>query len=156
MAKRTKQPELPFKVGDHILYCSSSAAFPWHWIRADVLWFDGDDLMVRRYTQNGKPYNQLLSCSGVVAVGDPAELTKIQAQAADGVKELQSTVDEATSALGRARVALFARLDELAAGGLKLSIPDFDAIEAARKHAVLEVADTEDAEFAAAMSGGAR
>lgn len=157
MAKRTqeaKQPKTIFKVGDNVLYGSGPASYPWHWFHAEVLWFDGDDMMVRRYTQNGGRFNQELHSSGVRAVGTHAELEQIKRDAAEGVKEFQRKVEEAERALGAARDALWAHLGELAKGGLKVSVPDFAAMDAtyAEKRAVQETLETEDAQRAAALA----
>ena len=127
MTKR-KPAKVQVAVGDHVLIGGTRASYPGDWYVGTVLWVGKGDALVERYTLNGETWRQLISLLEIRAKGDA--LSTVQRAAAEAVREKQEAVREAEQALNRARSALFAKLDELAEGGLQVIPPDFDAIDA--------------------------
>jgi hypothetical protein len=145
MKRKPAKQQPSVKVGDHVLLGGTRASYPGHWYLGMVLWAGNGDLLVERYTLNGERWRQQQSIHDVRAVGPLSELVAIQNAASKEVAELVSTIGECESALGRARDALWARLEEMAEGGLKVIPPDFDAIEADQqaRRALMERHETE-------------
>ena len=152
MAKKQKGSRATFadlfdgrglKIGDHVLLGGTSASYPAYWYLGKLLWVGKEDILIERSTQNGQTYVQHDSIYAVRAVGEISELVKIQDVARRAVKELTDLVHEAEAALGDARAALHARLDELQKGGLKIEAFDQVAIDArdAEVHKILEKLD---------------
>lgn len=129
---RSKQqkatPTLKVEVNDWVLLGSTRASYPGEWCVGRVLWVGDNDLLVERSNQHGETWRDHKFMSDIRAVGDLGDLFTIKEQARIGVKALREAVAEAEQALGAARNALFAKLEELAAGGLKVVPPDFNAI----------------------------
>jgi hypothetical protein len=129
VTRKTKKPVLEIKQGDWVLLGSTRASYPGEWYVGGVLWVGHGDILVRRFATTGGEYNQLEPFEAVRAVGTHQDLVEVKKIAADGVRELRKAVSDAESALGRARDALFARLNELAAAEPRIIPPDFSAIK---------------------------
>ncbi len=132
-------------VGDHVLCGSSRASMPGGWFLGVVLWAGKGDFLIERATINGETWREVIHLSDVRAVGTIVELVQIQATARDAVRDLSRAEHEATEVLGRARSAVWAKVDALADGGLAVIPPDFAAIERHGESimAVVGQADTE-------------
>lgn len=130
MAKQSKPKAPLIVIGDFVLLGGTRASYPGGWYLGRVLWVGADDLLVEHSTQNGKTWRQVQHISSVRAIGTIAELNSIQDAARKAVHEFRQQVTDCEQALGAARAALFAKIDVLAEGGLKVLPPDFDAIEA--------------------------
>ena len=120
------------KAGDHVLLGGTHASYPSHWVLGVVLWADGGDLLVERGGFSGDSWREVVHVSHVRAVGTISELVETKSRTAEAVRELRRVVDEREAELGRARDALWQRVEELAADGLKVIPPDFERIEADR------------------------
>jgi hypothetical protein len=147
------------RAGDHVLMGGSYASFPADWYFASVLWADGTDVLLHRSDLNGNYYRQIDSVLSVRAVGTIAELSAIKEQARKAVHDLNIVVSEAGSELGRARAALHAELDQLAAGGLKIIPRNHEAIaesEAETRRAVEAIDEEETSGAVCDASWGGR
>jgi hypothetical protein len=131
-ASRPRKPasKPPAAIGDFVLLGGTRASYPADWYLGEVLWIGNGDVLVRRDTQNGQSWRQLYSSSEIRAAGTIDDLVAIRRQASESVQDFQSKIYACESALAAARDALFRKLDELAAGGLKIIPPDFAAIDA--------------------------
>jgi hypothetical protein len=123
------------KPGDFVLLGGTRASYPSTWYLAQVVWIGKAGVAVERSNAQGDRWLQTCFRSEIRAVGSIAELATIQQQASDAVRKLVRDVHECESALGRARDAVFAKVDELAESGLNVIPPNFDQIEADKQQA---------------------
>lgn len=147
---------LALQVGMRVLCGGTAASYPNHWYLGEVLWFDADNVVLKRCAATGQAWTQMISILEIRAFGAIAELMDVRKQAIAGVKDLQAAVDEAESALGRAREALFARLEDLCARELRaipLNLPAIKAEEGERR-AAHEKIESEDAALAKSLVEG--
>lgn len=138
---------LVLQIGGHVLCGGTVASYPCHWTLGEILWFDADNVVVKRNTATGQAWTQMICILDIRAFGTIEELLNVRKQAAEGVKHLQSAVDAAESALGNARAALFNRLEELCAQDHLKAIPlNLPAIKQAdaEQRAIQEEIETED------------
>lgn len=152
--RRPTGKKITVTVGDFVLLGSTKASYPAHWYLGEVLAIDGDALFIGRSTLNGDSRHEVSHKEDVRARGTITELVRIQRAAEEDVRQLNAAIRESESALGAARDRLFARLDELAAGGLAIIPPDFDAIEA-REENVRAIVSRDDEERMAAADARA-
>jgi hypothetical protein len=144
-ASRKRPKKTAVAVGDYVLCGGTRASYPGEWCLGSVLWVGTRDALLERSTLNGQTWRQTVVIPEIRAIGTIEELGKIKEQARKACAELTREIRKAESALGRARDNLFAKLDELAEGGLKIIPLDFEAIEAAhrRDQGAVEQADIE-------------
>ena len=147
MPRSTRKPKIEPKpqIGDFVLCGSTRASLPSDWFFGQVIWVGSDDLLIQRTTQNGQTWRELIHATGIRAFGTTEDLTSIQSTARAAVKDLAQQIRDAEVALGRARTALWSKVDELAEGGLKIIPPDFADIERGQSamRAIIEQADAE-------------
>lgn len=145
--KQAASSKITVNVGDFVLLGGTRASYPNDWFLGEVLHNDRGYLFVARSTLNGDRWHQIASIGDVRARGSIDELVRVQEAARKEVQQLRAEIAACEQALGAARDRLFNRLDELAAGGMPIIPPDFDAIEAGEKElrAVIERGDDEDA-----------
>lgn len=84
---------------------------PADWFIAKVLWTDSYELLTEHVAS--RRFRQVLTIGEVVKVGAIATLTALQQEACNAVGIEQRAVREADRALGKARAAVWAKLDEL-------------------------------------------
>jgi len=147
MAKNTKLKTPNVAAGDFVLCGGTRASYPGEWYLGQVLWAGKGDALLERATQNGRTWREVIAVVEIRAVGTIEQLVTVQDEARKACAELTRAIHECTSELGRARDALFAKLDALAEGGLKVVPPDFEAIE---DHGVALQATVEQADVEAA------
>jgi hypothetical protein len=129
---KPRRPALSIKVGGYVLCGGSTASLPSDWYLGEVLWADERDVLIDRSDQTGtRHWRDVLPIESVRAVGSIAELVDIQHAAAGAVRALSQNVRECETALGTARAAVWAKVEELAASGLQV-IPLDEAAIAAR------------------------
>jgi hypothetical protein len=145
--RRNEQASMDFelKAGDFVLLGGTRASYPSNWYLATVMWIGKTGVAIERSNQNGERWLQTCHRSEIRAIGTIADLCTIQRQASDAVRALVKEVHERESALGSARDAVFAKVDELAKGGLKVIPPNFEEIEADNQ-AVRDVIERHDNE----------
>lgn len=151
MAKRGKRQtaqnlfDQPLQIGDYVLLGGSYASMPGDWYLGKLVWVGKEELCIERWTLNGQVYHQQGTIYDVRAAGSMNDLSLIKEQARLAVKELTVTVQEAESALGRARDAVHNKLEDLAKGGLKIAPYDREASDAcdAEARAIAERGDEE-------------
>lgn len=150
MTKKKGRPraQVPVKVGDHVLIGTNVASYPGQWICGAVLWAGPTELLIERSNGHGDRWCQLQYRSQVLAAGTIEELVRVSLEAQNAVREQRRVIFDAEAALGRARDALWAKLEEMHEKGLEIAIPDFDRIEADHDadRRALERADEEAAE----------
>ncbi|HEX2255629.1 MAG TPA: hypothetical protein VHG92_02820 [Afifellaceae bacterium] len=146
---KPKRRRLALQPGDTVLLGGTRASYPWHWHYGRVVWADERDALIERGSWHGESWREVVSIHEVRAVGDIAELGRVKQLASEAVRELQKRVDEATSELGRARDALFAKLDELAEAEPAIFPPDFAAIDEAHAATRRAIEACEEAEASA-------
>ena len=144
--KSQKHPSIP--VGQFVLAGGGRASLPGDWFLGEVLWAGNGDVLISRSTMNGDSYRQLLSVSNIRAIGTIEQLSDAQHKAAGAVREMRRRVSEAESALNRSRDAVWAKLNEMVEGGLKVIPPDFEQAERDRV-ATQEIIDRDDADHVA-------
>jgi hypothetical protein len=143
MPERRRKPAPPaIAVGDHVLCGGCQASYPNNWYLGYVLWVDGGDALIERSTMQGQTWREVIHLTEVRAVGTVPELVTIERQARDAVAALMPAIRDAEHALGQARTTLFAKLEELAKGGLKVIPLDTAAIDA-ESHRVRAAVDQE-------------
>lgn len=145
MTNRKSAPQIDIKPGDWVLLGGTRASYPCNWYLGEVLCMHRGDLFIQRSNQNGETWRETTHISEVRANGTIDEIVSIKETARKAVHVLSQAAGECESALGRARDAVWQKLDELALGGLSVVPPDFEAIEAegARVRATVEQADIE-------------
>ena len=113
-ARRKKRADvLRPAVGDKILV-ASYASRPHQWFFANVLWIDGDEVLISHEGQSKREsYRSVIDIDGVVAIGTTRELIDFAREAQAAAFELGKAVSEAEEELGRAREAMWAAIDEL-------------------------------------------
>ena len=121
MSRARKTPKtLPveLKRDELVLLGQPGTLLPRDWYRGQVVWSDGDALVVRQWGFSGqRSWNSLTTVDHVRAVGDHRFLSEHQARCAAEVAELQAVVDTRSAAVEEARRAIWARLDEIGAAG---------------------------------------
>lgn len=144
-ARMKPQTEPKPQIGDFVLCGGTRASLPSDWFFGQVIWVGSDDVLIQRTTQNGQTWRELIHTTAIRAFGTTDDLVSIQSAARTAVKDLAQQIREAEVALGRARTALWAKVEELAEGGLKIIPPDFAEIERSQSamRAIIEQADTE-------------
>lgn len=118
MAKRkaAKAARIEVKPGDAVLISFGVASMPEDWQIARVLWADGEDVLLDRHSRSvGEDFRQVLTIDHVRAVGDVSFLIDFKERCRKAVKELSDRVHDCETALGAARAAVWAKLDEIAA-----------------------------------------
>lgn len=115
MKKRQKRTTLRVKPGDCVLIGRPGITMPSDWFGAIVMWVGGPDILTEHTPAGGQCYRQVLDISHVRAVGSWEELRAYQRRCQELVDAEQKKVWETESALGRARDAVWAKLDEIAA-----------------------------------------
>lgn len=130
---RTKSaPRITVKAGDYALIGGTAASFPNNWFLALVLWADHRDVLLDRRDGTGtEQWRQLEPIGHVRAVGSIEQLVAVKETARLAVRELAQKADEATEAMGRAREAVWAKLEEMADAGLTVN-PDMPAATSER------------------------
>jgi hypothetical protein len=107
---------LQLVAGDTVLIGTPGVSMPSHWWHATVIYVAGDEIATEHTPpSNSRPQRQFLPITDVRAVGSYAFLREFQETATKAVGDLSKGVDDATQALGRARDAVWAKLDEIAA-----------------------------------------
>ncbi len=142
--RKTKIKPKP-QTGDFVLCGGTIASLPSDWFFGQVIWVGSDDVLIQRTTQNGQTWRELIHATTIRAFGATEDLVSIQSAARAAVKDLALQVREAEAALGRARIALWSKVEELAEGGLKVIPPDFADIERSQSamRAIIEQADAD-------------
>lgn len=125
-AKKAAAPKIG--TGDYVLCGGSPASYPSGWYLGEVLWAGPGDLLIERSTLNGQTWRETVAVSHIRAVGTIDELVTARCWASEAVRDLTGAINEAEQALEKARAALWARLDEMAALGVSVIPPDFDRI----------------------------
>ena len=113
--RRRKNAAIKVNVGDQVLL-GNYAAMPGDWFMALVVWAEGDELLVRRSEVTGQFYHQVTHIDWVRASGEVEYLRQTQRACRDAMRDLARKVYDADSALGAARAAMWAALDEMKAG----------------------------------------
>lgn len=113
---RNPNKALQLVPGDTVLIGAPGVSMPGHWWHATVIYVAGDEIA----TEHSPPGNaglqrQFMPITHVRAVGSYAFLHDFQETARKAVEDLSKGVADAAQALGRARDAVWAKLDEIAA-----------------------------------------
>jgi hypothetical protein len=112
-ASRKKSAIVRPVAGDLILAGHPGTTMPDDWFLAKVLWTDGDDVLTEHAPPGGDRYRQVLHVAHVRAIGSIPELAEFQHKAREAVAEMTSQVKVAEAELGRARAAVWAKLDQI-------------------------------------------
>ncbi len=108
--RRTRPPAL--SPGDHVLCGMPGISRPSDWYFATVLWADAADVAIEHGTFTGQNVRSFIDRSHVRAVGTDGNLVTLQREAREAVADLERAVSDAETALGRARQAVWDKLDE--------------------------------------------
>lgn len=112
-----RKARVKVKAGDRVLIGTPGISLPMDWFMATVLWADADEILTQHEPPSRQPpqLRQVMSIDSVRAVGDDETLMTFRKEACEAVEAEQRKVRELESELGRARNAVWAKLDELAA-----------------------------------------
>lgn len=113
----TRKAPVKVKAGDRVLIGTPGVSMPSDWFVATVLWADDYEILTQHEPPSRQPrlLRQVLPIESVRAVGDGGTLAEFKKEACQAVEDEQRKVREMESELGRARDAVWAKLDELAA-----------------------------------------
>ena len=101
------------KAGEKILV-ACYASRPSEWFLATVLWAEGDEILTSHTPQSScESCHQVLNVSSVACIGSLQELIEFQRHCEREFLELGKSVSDAEAALGCAREAMWAALDDL-------------------------------------------
>ena len=112
--RRPTRPSLQLKPGDLVLV-GSRGCMPWQWWMATVLWAQGGDVLTEHSPPSGGRQRQILAIEDLRAVGAHAALAAFKENCAREVKALSDRVGELEVEMGRARDAVWAKVDDIRA-----------------------------------------
>lgn len=123
--KNNARPALP--IGGMVLLGMPGVSMPADWHIGRVVWTDGVEVLVEQYGLGGNnPHKALHDAGYVRAIGDVPTLGAFRRKAEAAVDGLWQQVRDAEVALGAARDAVWAKLDEIGA-----AVPALDKAEPA-------------------------
>ena len=114
MTANKRRKPATVKAGDVVLIGKAGIARPRHWFVANVLWADRHEILTEhQLPDSGEMQRQVLDIAYVRAVGPTRYLARYQRVCCEAVDALDRAIYDAEQALGAARDALWAKLDEL-------------------------------------------
>lgn len=114
MAERKKGPPLTAAPGDMILV-GTSGCMPWQWFMAKVLFVIGSEVLTEHTTPSNEIQRQLIPMSQIRAVGSLTALRDYQRRCSEETRQMSNRVSELEAELGRARAAVWSKIDEFMA-----------------------------------------